>query len=606
MRRSVLLAAALAAALLCSCFMPQKIDDSAIDNPFSGRFLTDSGQPASSLGSNGDLYLDTATATVYVKLKGSWTGVSTLKGADGSQWLSGSGAPTQGLGADGDMYLDSAASQIYRKASGAWQSLVGLTGSDGATWLSGSGEPSGSAGADGDYYLDTGTTAVWKRVSGSWTKTIAKLRSGSGDAAELATLTIDSGELWPPFSPAVLAYRAVLPAGASLVPALSGTAKTAGATVTPTQATALSGAESARTATLKVDATDPDTGTACTLTYRVVFQVPEAAVAWRQKSMRWYNWNSSIQRLVLGYTDTWLYRSPGGKAYARMRTYPSSSTVMQYDIIRDSKGRSVRRENWTINVSPPVFSGHRTYAYDTDDNLNSRVDYYSPLGAKTSYELYERDSSRRVTKYSSYNVGSPDALSSRTITTYDANGLENGGSLVNGEGSYTLSFVHSSGRKEQRYLSGTELVGKDVYTYDSAGNELSCEYFWKENGILMPTGGGYVNEWEAYTPDAGPFLSNEAALDSISLATGGPGVSWDKPLAIGSFEYTVTIAGSVSAVTLSAAPKDTNATLWHDSLQFAGMKNISLTAGATNVAWIFVKAQDGETIVPYKLNIIVP
>lgn len=505
------------------------------------------------------------------------------------------------------MYLDSAASQIYRKASGAWQSLVGLTGSDGATWLSGSGEPSGSAGADGDYYLDTGTTAVWKRVSGSWTKTIAKLRSGSGDAAELATLTIDSGELWPPFSPAVLAYRAVLPAGASLVPALSGTAKTAGATVTPTQATALSGAESARTATLKVDATDPDTGTACTLTYKVVFQVPEAAVAWRVKEETWYDWSAGSGILFPTYTDRYIYNSEYNKYHvARIRSYSGSSNQARQDFIRDANHLTLRRENWSLSTK--TYSGYKKYTYNSPvtEEKYDRIDYYNSSDAATAFELYSYDSALRTKHYEYQTVGTPNVLLDQRDYSFDAQGRESGGTFAHFDGTTnytgTMAFAFdAAGRvQEVRYLNASSvLVGRDLTYYDAAGNAIRVDNYWVTNGLLLPIG-RLESAYEAYTPVDGAWSSNDAALKSLSIG------QTDIALRVGTYAYAIALATSTSSVTISAVTEESHATLWHDNASFTGSFNAAVTPGADTDIWLCVRAQDGETVKPYKLTITVP
>jgi hypothetical protein len=91
-------------------------------------------------------------------------------GTDGAAWLSGSGAPGSSLGNDGDYYLDFANNDIYKKASGAWVKETNIAaGANGATWLSGSGAPGSSLGNDGDYYLDTDTGDVYNKATGTWT-----------------------------------------------------------------------------------------------------------------------------------------------------------------------------------------------------------------------------------------------------------------------------------------------------------------------------------------------------------------------------------------------------------------------------------------------------
>jgi hypothetical protein len=105
-------------------------------------------------------------------------------GTDGAAWLSGSGAPDSSLGSDGDYYLDFANNDIYKKASGAWLKETNIAaGANGATWLSGSGAPTSDLGSDGDYYLDTNNSEVYNKVSGAWT-VIASIKGEKGDTGD--------------------------------------------------------------------------------------------------------------------------------------------------------------------------------------------------------------------------------------------------------------------------------------------------------------------------------------------------------------------------------------------------------------------------------------
>jgi len=80
-------------------------------------------------------------------------------GADGASFLVGSGAPASTLGKQGDFYLDAASYDIYlKKAAGCEKigniaGVKGDTGEDGTSCLSGSGVPAAALGADGDTYF---------------------------------------------------------------------------------------------------------------------------------------------------------------------------------------------------------------------------------------------------------------------------------------------------------------------------------------------------------------------------------------------------------------------------------------------------------------------
>ena len=54
-------------------------------------------------------------------------------GEDGATWLDGSGAPDSSLGNDGDFYLDNDTCDVYVKENGAWTVKVNVKGEQGAT-----------------------------------------------------------------------------------------------------------------------------------------------------------------------------------------------------------------------------------------------------------------------------------------------------------------------------------------------------------------------------------------------------------------------------------------------------------------------------------------
>jgi hypothetical protein len=102
--------------------------------------LNGTGVPSSSLGVNGDFYIDTNNSQIYgPKTAGSWGSPTSLIGAAGNGVLSGAGAPLVGLGENGDFYIDTTANAIYGpKTSGLWgspTSLVGTNGTNGTTRL---------------------------------------------------------------------------------------------------------------------------------------------------------------------------------------------------------------------------------------------------------------------------------------------------------------------------------------------------------------------------------------------------------------------------------------------------------------------------------------
>ncbi len=123
--------------------------------------------PASTLGNNGDFYLNVATSDFYgpktaagwgtpTNLKGATgaTGAAGANGVAGSKIYSGSGVPSATLGADGDYYLDATNYLFYGpKAGGAWPAPINLKG------------PQGPPGTANVIYSDWYTPSTYTKVT---------------------------------------------------------------------------------------------------------------------------------------------------------------------------------------------------------------------------------------------------------------------------------------------------------------------------------------------------------------------------------------------------------------------------------------------------------
>ena len=168
------------------------------DGENGASILIGTGIPSSSLGSDGDVYIDDATSDVYQKVSGAWVfklniqgvagaagaaGANGSNGTNGSSILQGAGAPSAGLGVNGDSYINNTNGDIYLKSGGSWSitgnltgpiggtgaaGAAGAAGGDGASFLSGVGAPSAFIGDDGDTYLDISSLQIYNKSAGVW------------------------------------------------------------------------------------------------------------------------------------------------------------------------------------------------------------------------------------------------------------------------------------------------------------------------------------------------------------------------------------------------------------------------------------------------------
>ncbi|MDD2815568.1 MAG: hypothetical protein PHP00_07485, partial [Thiotrichaceae bacterium] len=193
--------------------------------------LNGTGAPATSLGKNGDFYIDTATNKLYgPKASDAWPtlavslvgpagstgvvsyggGANGLNGTNGKTILNGTGAPSASIGVDGDFYIDTAATVFYGpKTSGAWSTgvsligaagapgpagtagtagVAGATGQDGKSLLNGSGAPTAAIGNDGDFYIDTTANTIYgPKTSGAWSAGVSLIGAAGATGPQGAT-----------------------------------------------------------------------------------------------------------------------------------------------------------------------------------------------------------------------------------------------------------------------------------------------------------------------------------------------------------------------------------------------------------------------------------
>ncbi|MGY3053871.1 hypothetical protein ACVWYG_002073 [Pedobacter sp. UYEF25] len=124
--------------------------------------------PAAGTGNVGDFYLDKTTALLYgPKTASGWgtglslKGASGAKGAAGSQIYKGSVVPATSLGANGDFYLNSTSYLLYGpKTSAGWGVPVSLRGPTGAQG------PEGNANVKTDVFTLTSSDWLWNSQYG--------------------------------------------------------------------------------------------------------------------------------------------------------------------------------------------------------------------------------------------------------------------------------------------------------------------------------------------------------------------------------------------------------------------------------------------------------
>lgn len=135
--------------------------------------LTGTSDPTSSIGKNGDTYINTLTWDVFVKSGGSWTEVGNIlgqKGQDGYSLLTGHGEPKPSAGKNGDSYIDLDTWDYYTKVNDEWTYQSNFKGNPGSSVLTGSGAPSQNLGRVGDSYIDLDTWDFYVKESSGWNK----------------------------------------------------------------------------------------------------------------------------------------------------------------------------------------------------------------------------------------------------------------------------------------------------------------------------------------------------------------------------------------------------------------------------------------------------
>lgn len=169
--------------------------DSGIDGKDGESLLTGKGTPSSSLGKDGDSYVDTQTWDYYTKEDGKWTkagnfkgskgdkGDTGLQGPKGDKGDTGSQGPKGDTGAKGDKGDTGLQGETGPKGDKGDKGDTGISGKDGESLLTGEGVPSSSLGKDGDSYVDTETWDYYTKADGKWTKA-GNFKGNKGDKGD--------------------------------------------------------------------------------------------------------------------------------------------------------------------------------------------------------------------------------------------------------------------------------------------------------------------------------------------------------------------------------------------------------------------------------------
>jgi hypothetical protein len=122
-----------------------------VATPGINTLLSGKGAPKSTIGIDGDFYIDTNNMSIYgPKTKGKWPSAVSMKGAPGTNGTNGTNGNTGATGAKGTSTTGSDGAPGLAGPSGS-PGATGPSGSPGATGPSGSGSPgaTGAAGSNG-------------------------------------------------------------------------------------------------------------------------------------------------------------------------------------------------------------------------------------------------------------------------------------------------------------------------------------------------------------------------------------------------------------------------------------------------------------------------
>ena len=150
-------------------------------------FLAGTSDPAASDGKNGDIYVNTASWDVFLKIGGAWSKLGNLKGDQGPIGPQG---PQGEKGEKGDQ------GPIGPQGPQGIQGEKGDQGERGNSWFSDFGVPSDDFGKDGDTYTDLRNYNVYKKEDGKWVR-VSNMKHGLYPEDATADMIYNFGEEFP-------------------------------------------------------------------------------------------------------------------------------------------------------------------------------------------------------------------------------------------------------------------------------------------------------------------------------------------------------------------------------------------------------------------------
>ena len=131
-------------------------------------FLAGAADPDNSQGKSGDIFVNTESWDVFLKVGDNWSKLGNLRGPQGEQGPQGPQGEPGRDGANGVDGLPGKDGQNGKDGKDGADGKDGLNGADGYSVLNGYGAPSDELGKDGDCYIDYSNFDFYSKNNGHW------------------------------------------------------------------------------------------------------------------------------------------------------------------------------------------------------------------------------------------------------------------------------------------------------------------------------------------------------------------------------------------------------------------------------------------------------